>query len=62
MTTAADLATAITNLQTVVTDLTPQATSAANAASAQKLQSAKYQLQSQIIPWCQDLTTSVAGF
>lgn len=61
MTTAADTATALAAVKTVVADLIPQTTSAANAASAQKLQAATT-AANVAIQYLNDVTTLVVGF
>jgi hypothetical protein len=61
VTTVADTNTAFSALTAVVTDLIPQATSAANAASAQKLQGAITACNI-AISYCRDVSALVVGF
>ena len=61
MTTVADTNTAFSALTAVVADLIPQATSAANSASASKLQSAITQCNI-AISYTRDVSACVVGF
>lgn len=61
MTTAADANTAWSAITTVIADITPQATSAANAASASKLQGAQTAARF-ALTYVQDIQTLVVGF
>lgn len=61
MTTAADVLTAISAITQVIADLIPQATSAANSASAQKLQGAITAANISLL-YIKDCTPLTVGF
>lgn len=61
MTTAADTNTALSAITTVIADLIPQTTSAANSASAQKLQAATT-AANVCLQYINDVKTLVVGF
>lgn len=62
MTTAGDVNTAISAVTTCMADIVPQAVSAANAASAAKLQAAQNALTNTVLPYLNDVKTLVVGF